>query len=54
MPCLRRADADCDAAQAEAQITASVNGSERLRWEDGAVLFMRQRPPGVTTALERR
>lgn len=40
--------------QADAQITAFVNGQQRLCWPDGALLYMRQRPPGVTPALVRR
>ena len=39
---------------ADVQITAFVNGPQRLCWPDGALLYMRQRPPGVTPALVRR
>jgi len=41
-------------ARADAQITAFVNGEQRLCWGDGALLYMWQRPIGVTPALVRR
>lgn len=40
--------------RADAQITAFVNGPQRLCWPDGALLYMREHPPGVTPALVRR
>ena len=40
--------------RADEQITAFVNGEHRLCWGDGALLYMRQRPLGVTSALVRR
>lgn len=46
--------AAADAGQADAQIEGFVNGEQRLCWPDGALLYMRERPPGITTALVRR
>jgi len=43
-----------DAGHADAQIQGFVNGEQRLCWPDGALLYMRERPPGITTALVRR
>jgi hypothetical protein len=40
--------------RADDQIKAFVNGEQRLCWEEGALLYMRQRPPGITPALVRR
>ena len=45
---------DRQSQRADEQITAFVNGEQRLCWNDGALFFMRQRPPGVTPALVRR
>lgn len=39
---------------ADEQITAFVNGPQRLCWPDSALLYMRQHPSGVTPALVRR
>jgi len=39
---------------ADAQIRAFVNGAQRLCWPDGALLYMRERPAGITTALVRQ
>lgn len=41
-------------AEADRQIETFVNGAERLCWPQGALLFMRTRPPGVTARLVRR
>jgi hypothetical protein len=38
---------------ADAHITAVVNGQQRLCWPEGALLYMRHRPPGITPALVR-
>ncbi len=43
-----------DPGHADARIKDFVNGEQRLCWPDGALLFMRARPPGITTALVRR
>ena len=42
------------AQRADEQIIAFVNGEQRLCWDEGALLYMRQRPPGITPALVRR
>lgn len=39
---------------ADAQITAFANGEQRLCWEEGALLYMRSRPAGLTPALVRQ
>jgi hypothetical protein len=41
-------------ADADIQIKTFVDGDDRLCWPEGALLFMRARPPGVTAALVRR
>ena len=41
-------------ADADSRIEAFVDGSDRLCWPNGALLFIRARPPGVTAALVRR
>ena len=38
---------------ADDRIKAFVDGDDRLCWPEGALLFMRARPPGVTGALVR-
>ena len=41
-------------AEADAQIRAFVDGSDHLCWPNGALLYMRKRPPALTPALARR
>jgi hypothetical protein len=38
---------------ADDQIRAFVNGSDRLCWDDSALLYMRKRPASITPALVR-
>jgi hypothetical protein len=38
---------------ADTEIRAFVNGSDRLCWDDSALLYMRKRPAAITPALVR-